>query len=198
MMPNESLRNSFPAIPGQPEINEFCHAARDGDIAAVTRFLDQYGASIVNGRDDIEARAITWAAFSGNTQMIELLLDRGADINAGGTYDKPALSWAAESGHHDTVRLLLGRGASLEVRDRDGNTPLDIARRNPWNGIAEEMESLAEEHRVQAAQKAAQQAAREEEAARKILQERLRKLRENAPGGPSLKPSLKKNPRPPK
>ena len=194
MLPQGSLSDSFPSIPGQPEINDFCHAARDGDVPTVLRFLDQYGAEIVNRRDDIEARAITWAAFSGHTEIVELLLDRGADIDAGGTRDKTALSWAVESGRAETTALLLERGAGINVRDRDGSTPLDIARRSSSNGAAEQVEQWVETQRQRAAEAAETAARREEAAARDLTRERLRKLKEGAPG---LSP-LKKKPQPKK
>lgn len=118
-----------PVTPSREDVQSFCEAANRGDTDVVKDFLDQFGKSIVNERDNINARALTWAAFSGHTETVRLLIDRGADINAAGTNDKPALTWAIESGRRDVAEFLLKKGASLDVKDSAGSTPLDYARR---------------------------------------------------------------------
>ena len=67
------------------------------------------------------------AAEEGNTEEVELLLDRGANIE---TKDKDGLTplmIAAKWGKTETVELLLDRGANIETKDKDGLTPLMIA-----------------------------------------------------------------------
>lgn len=153
----------FPDKPSPQDVEEFCSAARTGDVSKLMQFLDLYGKNIVNARDNIQARAITWAAFEGRTEIVRVLLDRGADINAGGTDDKPALSWAAEWGHVETVKALLERGASLHAKDIHDKTPFDAAR-DGRGGRAGEILSLleqakrAEELKAQREQREAEQA----------------------------------------
>jgi ankyrin repeat protein len=118
-----------PVIPSREDVQSFCEAANRGDTEAVRDFLDQFGKSIVNERDNINARALTWAAFSGQIETVRLLVERGADINAGGTNDKPALTWAIESGRREVAEFLLKKGASLDARDDAGSTPVDYAKR---------------------------------------------------------------------
>ena len=147
MIPQEDWNEIFP-LPSAAEVKEFCMAASSGDVSQVTGFLNMFGVRIIDERDDIKARAITWAAFGGHTEVVALLLEKGADINAGGTYDKPALSWAIEMDRFDTIRVLLAKGASLDVNDNDGNTPVMIAeRRNSTQAqdiIEEHLENLRE------------------------------------------------------
>ncbi|MBB5052697.1 ankyrin repeat protein [Afipia massiliensis] len=57
---------------------------------------------------------LLWAAAHGQTQLVKLLLNRGADIHA---MDDKALRLAALKGHTDTVRLLLDRGAEIHAVD---------------------------------------------------------------------------------
>lgn len=118
-----------PVIPTREDVQSFCEAANHGDTEAVRNFLDQFDKAIVNERDNINARALTWAAFSGQIDTVKLLIERGADINAGGTNDKPPLTWAIESGRRDVAEFLLKKGASLDVRDSSGSTPVDYAKR---------------------------------------------------------------------
>ncbi|PTB66809.1 hypothetical protein BBK36DRAFT_1158765 [Trichoderma citrinoviride] len=80
-----------------------------------------------------------FAAGRGHQALVELLLERGANIeekldrsNVGPT----ALSLAAAAGHKDIVAILIERGADLEAKDLHGRTPLILA--------AEKHESIAE------------------------------------------------------
>jgi hypothetical protein len=65
----------------------------------------------------------------GNTEMVRLLLDRGADVRArDGFTGFSTLQMAAYYGHTDTCSLLLERGADLAAVDRDGKTALQLAK----------------------------------------------------------------------
>jgi ankyrin len=65
---------------------------------------------------------LAWAAHGGAAATARLLLDRGADADAG------ALHAAAERGRAELVRLLLEAGADVDRRDPySGRTPLHAA-----------------------------------------------------------------------
>ncbi|GAB4469435.1 MAG: hypothetical protein OHK0029_42070 [Armatimonadaceae bacterium] len=55
------------------------------------------------------------AARSGDTEMVQLLLDRGADINARGRFGYTALMAAAQGGYVSVVQLLLEKGADPDL-----------------------------------------------------------------------------------
>ncbi len=67
------------------------------------------------------------AAECGHREIVELLLDRGADINARANYNRTALHLAAERGHREIVELLLDRGADINIRTNYNRTALHIA-----------------------------------------------------------------------
>ena len=50
-------------------------------------------------------------------QMVKLLLEKGATINAFDKKDRRAIHWAAYMGHVDVVRLLVSFGAELRCTD---------------------------------------------------------------------------------
>lgn len=191
MLLPHSLKDSFPSAPSSADIENFCIAARGGDVAAVEKFLDDFGAAIINAQDSISARAITWAAFSGNDEVVKLLLDRGADINAHGTNGKPALSWAAELGKLETVALLLDRGASLDEKDDSGLTPVDWARRSFNSAVTELIDQHIEEQARRLREVEERKELQKEQEARAAVAERLRKLKESSGGKIKLSPQAK-------
>src|SRR5262249_20880132 len=82
-----------------------------------------------------------------NMEIMELLLQHGADVNAQvtgtKTYSlrvarapsanegKTALHVAAEEGKTDLVRYLLNKGAKTDISDAGGHKPIDLATSGP-------------------------------------------------------------------
>jgi hypothetical protein len=72
------------------------------------------------------------AVCKGYEEIVTLLLDRGADINAKDKDGVTALWLAVCKGYEEIVTLLLDRGADIKAKDRDGNTPLHLAAIPQW------------------------------------------------------------------
>jgi ankyrin repeat protein len=70
------------------------------------------------GRQKTQAQAI---------EAIQLLLDRGLDINARANDGQTAVHGAALQGYDDVIRFLASKGAALDTPDKDGFTPVDVA-----------------------------------------------------------------------
>jgi uncharacterized protein len=64
------------------------------------------------------------AAFYGNTEIMAILLDRGAVHHLDYLDEHPLLAEAAKHGHLEVIRLLIDRGADLHGFGKDGLTPL--------------------------------------------------------------------------
>lgn len=62
--------------------------------------------------------ALIWSSYCGYTNLANLLLDRGADINAHGNFHITALVWAAGRGHTKLACNLIARGAKVNVGDK--------------------------------------------------------------------------------
>ena len=66
------------------------------------------------------------AAGNGHKEIVELLISKGADVNAKNAVNKP-LHMAAERGHKEIVELLIAEGADVNAKVIFGQTLLDTA-----------------------------------------------------------------------
>ena len=102
----------------------------------IVQLLYAHGASLL---DVLQSAAES--PIEGRLQVMEFLLDNGADIDAvkwkhhEESYRNfealelgTALHYAAKNGYADRVELLLQRGANADVLDSTGKTALDLAR----------------------------------------------------------------------
>lgn len=72
-------------------------------------------------------RALHFAAFNGQLNIAQLLLDRGADMYAKSETGECPLHYAAFAGHKTLVELFLSRKMDVNVQDDQGMTPLHHA-----------------------------------------------------------------------
>jgi ankyrin repeat protein len=95
-------------------------AARTGSTD-VAEYLIAHGAN-VDGREGSWTPLQEAAYYS--KEMVELLLAKGTNINAGGW---SALHSALDAERFDILELLLAKGADVNIKDDKGRTPLHIA-----------------------------------------------------------------------
>ena len=82
----------------------------------------------VNLRNEDRATALLMAPSE--TAIYHLLLDHGADVNAQDMLsgDTPLIR-TVRTGDVEIVRYLLGKGANIALRNRDGESAVDVARK---------------------------------------------------------------------
>lgn len=78
--------------------------------------------------------------FGASDELLALLLDRGARINAQNDRGVTALYLAAGIGREPQVRLLLDRGADPQLATQSGYTPQRIAQQKGLAGIVKLLE----------------------------------------------------------
>ncbi len=71
--------------------------------------------------------ALHFAASSNKLQVVDLLLRKGANIDAKDNLGKTALHIAVSEGRLETVKILLKKGANIKALENDGKTALHIA-----------------------------------------------------------------------
>ena len=118
-------------------------AAHRADLAAMRGLLDR-GAD-PSARNLLGATPLMFAAAARPADdpsaktvpaTIQLLLDRGAKVNAQTNNGRTALIDAAANGNPESVRLLLAAGADVNARTRSGDTPLLEATARGYTDIA--------------------------------------------------------------
>ncbi len=105
-------------------------AARDGCVA-VAQLLLQNGAQ-VDIRNSAGQTPLQFASWFDRPQLVQLLIDHGADVNARSKWDATALTHNSEkiretNAYREVVRKLVEAGADVNASDRLGQTPLSFA-----------------------------------------------------------------------
>ncbi len=73
----------------------------------------------INSTDSYHGSTLLmYASQQGNTKMVNLLLDKKANINKKGKNEITALHFAVSSGNKETVELLLNKGANLNIKSK--------------------------------------------------------------------------------
>jgi ankyrin repeat protein len=72
--------------------------------------------------------ALIRASCYGHKEIVEFLLNNGADIDKSDFNGMTALKYALHSGHKEVVELLLNRGSDINRANKDGQTALSFAR----------------------------------------------------------------------
>ncbi|MEM8953782.1 MAG: ankyrin repeat domain-containing protein [Verrucomicrobiota bacterium] len=87
--------------------------------------------------NDLLDDALLVSAFEGSPEVMDVLLNHGAYVNARSPNNQTALMIAAMNGHEDGVRLLLHNGANRYALDSEEQTAANVAERNGHYAIAE-------------------------------------------------------------
>ncbi len=112
-------RSAYPA----DESGDPFAMAREGNGEALRAWLDAH-----DPRDAIGRRGERIAhACVRRPDLLQIVLDAGADPEATDERGRTPLHWAARLGMVDSARLLLARGADPDARDHRGRTPLHDA-----------------------------------------------------------------------
>ncbi len=104
---------------------------RDKDVPEVVKLLAvpkepwyKLGKDVVNAGDNEDKTALMFAAENNSPDVVQVLLDNGADVNAKDKQDMTALMFAAENNSPDVVQVLLDAGADINAKDKQDMTAL--------------------------------------------------------------------------
>ncbi|MEJ2719445.1 MAG: ankyrin repeat domain-containing protein [Deltaproteobacteria bacterium] len=105
-------------------------AAKTGRVKEVVRLL-KTGANMQASDKKYRMTPLMWACHKNHPEVVKVLLDRGADVNARYGNPQTPLMKAAREGNLEIVRLLLKHGAEVNAKSDIGDTPLHLA---AWKG----------------------------------------------------------------
>ena len=143
--PNTRLKDSVPgrSISDDPDrilragSTPFLRAAKTGDVAVMHLLLasgaDPSIASIFGTTALMGAAGVgltygdNFPPDSHSLEAVKLCLSMGADVNAINMDGLTALHGAAARGADQIVQVLVDKGARMDIRDKKGRTPLDVA-----------------------------------------------------------------------
>ncbi|XP_014553834.1 hypothetical protein COCVIDRAFT_28984 [Bipolaris victoriae FI3] len=100
------------------------------------RLLLAADSAMVNSKDDHGTTPLIIAAEQGHYEMIEMLVDKGADVNAQSGYYGNALQAASAVGHKEIAMLLLDKGADVNAQSGYYGNALQVASANGHKEIA--------------------------------------------------------------
>ena len=118
------------------QVDALIAGAISGDTKAVQAALA--GGAEVNSRDADGITPLMHASRgerpnianptpTDHPEVVELLIKRGADVNAKTDAGFVALFWAARYGHEKVAKVLIDNGADVNAKDNDGITALKWA-----------------------------------------------------------------------
>ena len=82
---------------------------------------------------------LSYAAEKGHTEIVNLLIDEGANIKDSDKDGRTPLSYAAEEGHTEIVNRLIEAGVNIKYGDKDGRTSLLYAVEKGHTVIAQKL-----------------------------------------------------------
>lgn len=100
------------------------------DNNSVKAFLLENGIDI---KDEFGRTSLVNSALYNNVELIDWLLDNGADIDSTDNNGYSALHFAAQEANNESLSLLIKKKANINIQDIHGNTPAWVCIMN-WKG----------------------------------------------------------------
>jgi ankyrin repeat protein len=101
-------------------------AARWGDLDQVQRFLAK--GTNINAVDEDEGNApLHWATVAGEKAVVEVLIAKGAKVDAKNKRGNTPLSLAAVTDYEAIAQLLIAKGANVNAQNKKRSSPLMLA-----------------------------------------------------------------------
>ena len=114
-----------------------------GDAQVARMLLDAGTDANALAANETALRPIHSAAAAGSNEVVALLIERGADVNAAQRGGYTPLHSAAANGNDGLVDLLIDAGADPSRQTEDGSTAAALATQRGHSGTARRVEALA-------------------------------------------------------
>ena len=120
----------------------FHYAAKKNQCYPIVFFYEKLQKYFPNNKifdmpNQFDITPLHYACFSKSINVVDLLLDLGADFNARDVDGKSVLSYAVCSGSTRGVKKLLIRGADKSIEENNGKKPIDLAEEKGYDNMVE-------------------------------------------------------------
>jgi uncharacterized protein len=102
-------------------------AVRDGNIFLVQTLLENSADPNYRDEHDLATPVISIAVVENRSEIVHLLIEAGADVNAQDKLGRTALTYACALNRRKLVSFLLASGACSNTLDRQGYKPRRVA-----------------------------------------------------------------------
>ena|GEM_PF-4287420 len=106
-----------------PDKSALMYAAKQGDLG-MAKFLLENGVDVNEQTNNGGVTALFFAVTARNVEMMELLIENGANIELGRMLDSKPLIHSVKKNNPELVKYLLEKGADPSVKDGWGVSPL--------------------------------------------------------------------------
>lgn len=126
--PTATLSPPTPIVDQTELLEKLTTAIQDENAEGVEQAIAA-GVEINVVQPFMQLTPLAFAAYKGNTEIVVLLLENGADVNLynENQYGTTALIEAAQRGQPEVVKLLLDHGADINQQDKYGDPALNWA-----------------------------------------------------------------------
>lgn len=110
-------------------------AVRDGELSKVEQII-KADPKQVDARGSYEGWfPLHYAVSTSNKEIVNLLIDKGANVNVSSNDGSTPLHIAARLGYKEIVELLIGKDADVNAKNINGITPLHLASQEGYEEI---------------------------------------------------------------
>ena len=136
------LTDQLTAVPAAADnsLSVAAGAAAKGKAGAVQNFLRR-GMKVDTVDSLHRSTPLHWAAGAGKVNTMEMLIARGATVDARSESDATPLHQAVLRDRPEAVKLLLNNNANVNLKNKSGYTPLDYATANKRTEITQLLKS---------------------------------------------------------
>ena len=108
-------------------------ASQHGDVEGVKQLLS----SSAGHSDEVIVAALMLACQNGHSDVVELIIRHGTQVDSPNDDGQSALIVASQNGHSEVVKLLLDHGAQVDIQDHNGMSSLMMASQNGHHDTTE-------------------------------------------------------------
>ncbi|NIM15438.1 MAG: hypothetical protein GTO45_25970 [Candidatus Aminicenantes bacterium] len=108
------------------QAGEIHKAAKDGNLEKIKSLLAK-NPELLNAGNKLQQTALAIASYKGHQEIVDFLIEKGADIHKKDKFDAAPIHMAVVTGQTEIVRKLVEKGADITARTLSGKVPIQLA-----------------------------------------------------------------------